>query len=65
LPERLAKERIVQEDNARVIRHLPVHDAGGDRLDHRSALPMTEVIDIASSRHSQLTVDLDADDSLV
>lgn len=65
LLERFTKERIMHEDNACVIRHFPVHDAGGDGLDHRGSLPMTEAIDVAPGLHGQFTVDLDADDPLV
>lgn len=64
LPERFAEERIVHEDDARIIGHLPVHDAGSDTLDHSGTLLTPKPLNIALSRHSQLTIDLDAHDPL-
>lgn len=63
--ERLTEEGIVHEDDGGIIRDFPVNDAGSDGLDHPGTLPMTETLDIAARLHGELTVDLDADDSLV
>ena len=63
--ERFAKKRILHEDDGRIIGDFPVYDAGGDGFDYPSPLPMTKVLDIAARLQGELTVDLDADDSLV
>ena len=64
-PERLAEESVMHQDDARVIRHLPVNDAGGDGFDNPSSLPVTETLDITLGHHGQLAVDLDTDDARV
>jgi len=65
LLERLTEEGIVHEDDGAIIRDFPVNDAGSDGLDHPSALPVTETLDIAARLHGEFTIDLDANDSLV
>jgi hypothetical protein len=64
-PECLAEERVMHEDGACVIRHLPVNDAGGDGFDNPSTLPVTETLDITPGHHGQFAVYFDTDDSRV